>query len=111
MKKEIKILPNPEIIRQSINSHCAGCNRVFENYAPPEGTVLTDVCMAYEMPDTKWRNYFLEKGTKMIKGKEVEILYHNNPCPLASHMEHNPKPVEQIQGKRKLNPIKASKRR
>ena len=110
MKKEtVQILPNPQIIRESINPHCVGCNRVFEGYAPPEGTILTDVCMAYEKPDTKWRNYFAEKGKKIVKGKEEEVFYHYNPCPLATHMEHSPKPEEGIRGN--LNPIKASKRR
>lgn len=109
MKKEIVVLPNPEIVREAINPNCSGCNRVFEGYATPEGTILVDVCTAYEKPDTKWRHYRVESEMKTIKGKEEEVFYHYNPCPLASHMEHSPKP-EELRGKI-INPLKASKRR
>ena len=109
MKKEtVQVLPNPQVIREPINPNCSGCKRVFEGYAPPEGTILTDVCMAYEKPDTKWKHYKKESEIKTIKGKEVEVFYHYNPCSLASHVEHSPKP-EELRGK--INPLKASKRR
>ena len=96
MKKEtkLKVLPRPEVIRKPCHENCNGCERVFENYALPEGTILVDVCMAYEDPDSKWRNYRIEKETKTVKGKEVEVLYHYNPCALATHIEHSPKPEE-----------------
>lgn len=108
MKKAVaKVLPNPDAIREPIHPHCAGCERVFENHTLPEGTILVDVCMAYEKPDTKWRNYYTREGKKTIKGKEVMIVYHYNPCPLATHIDHSPMPEE----RGKLNPIKASKRK
>lgn len=95
-KEEVKVLQNPELEREPIHEKCMGCNRVFENHTLPEGTILVDVCMAFQYPHLKWRNYRVETGKKKVMGKKEEttIFYHYNPCPLATHIEHSPKPVE-----------------
>lgn len=94
MKKNIKELPHPEIVREPCVSHCQGCERIFENYALPEGTILVDVCMAYQDPSIKWKDYRKESEIKKVGSKEKEIFYHYNPCPLATHVEHSPKEEE-----------------
>jgi hypothetical protein len=110
-------LPNPDgvyftkdvlITRLPIVDKCKGCHKVFENHALPEGQILVDVCICYENPEIKWKSYRVEVGKKMKSGKEVEALYHYNPCPMATHIKHSPK-VEEVRGK--LNPIKHSKRK
>ena len=112
-----KFLPNPDgvyftkdvlVTRLPIVKKCVGCSKIFENHTMPEGQVLVDVCICYEDPETKWRNYRLEVGSKTKGGKEVEVLYNYNPCPMATHIKHSPY-MEEVRGK--LNPIKISKRK
>ncbi len=100
-------LPNPDgvyftkdvlVTRLPIVKKCVGCTKIFENHALPEGEVLADVCICYEDPETKWINYRLETEKKVKSGKEVEVIYHYNPCPMATHIKHSPK-VAEIRGR------------
>lgn len=88
-------LPNPELKRLPIVKKCVGCDKIF-THVLPEG--LVDICICYEDAETKWRNYRLEVGTKKKGGKEEEVLYHYNPCPMATHIKHSPK-VAEIRGR------------
>lgn len=91
-----KFLPNPELKRLPVVMKCMGCNKIFENHTLPEGQILVDVCICYENPEVKWKNYRVEKGKKMKSGKEVEVLYHYSPCPMATHVKHFPKPIVNV---------------
>jgi hypothetical protein len=96
IEEEVKWLPNPELIRESIVPNCEGCKNVFENHTLPEGMVLVDVCICYEMPSTKWRNYKIVSETIKKSGKDVPITYYYSPCPMATHIKHSPKPDPRI---------------
>ena len=93
-KIEEQILPNSELIREPIADNCDGCEKIFENHALAGGMVLVDVCICYEKPDTKWRNYKAVSETIKKGGKDVPITYHYAPCPMATHIKHSPKKAE-----------------
>ena len=100
IKKEVKVLPNPHMRREPIVSKCEGCDKVFENHALPELMGVVDVCCCYEKPEAKWINYKVETEKQTKKGKEVDVFYHYNPCPMATHIKHSPKEKE-IRGVRR----------
>ena len=80
-KKEVKVLPCPELHREPIVDKCIGCERIFENHTLPEGMILVDVCISYENPEIKWRRYGLETETKQVKDKDFVALRHEYaPC-------------------------------
>ena len=81
-------------------------NMVYQG-TMPVAKIAKDVCMAWENPALKWKNYYVEDEMKKVKGKDTKVYYHYNPCLLATHISHSPR-----KGKDgKLNPLKASKRR
>lgn len=108
LQEEITVLPNPDVKREQCVKECMGCNRMFSSMdmastirklADGENDdVIGDVCIAYQNTKAQWRNYRIEKGMKKVKGKDVEILYHNSPCNLASHVKHSPKVKNVVQG-------------
>ena len=80
-KKGVKVLPCPELHRKPIVDKCIGCERIFENHTLPEGMILVDVCISYENPEIKWRQYRDETETKQVKGKDLVALEPvNAPC-------------------------------
>lgn len=85
LQEKITVLPNPDVKREQCIQACLGCRKMFSD------NNIGDVCISYINPKAKWRNYRIEKGTKKSKGKDVEVLYHLNPCNLANHIIHSPK--------------------
>lgn len=98
VEEEVKWLPNPELIRESIVPNCEGCGKIFENHTLPEGMVLIDVCICYEKPGSKWRNYKKVSETIKKSGKDVPITYHYSPCSMATHIKHSPK-IAEVRGR------------
>ena len=92
--ERVIILPNPDEKREQCVKECVGCNVMFSSMEMKGDDVIGDVCIAYKSPKAKWRNYRIEKGTKKVKGKDVEVLYHYSPCNFATHIKHSPKIVE-----------------
>jgi len=88
--------------REPCVEKCIGCDKqlIDENQVLP-------VCNAYLYPSLKWKDHKSKTITKKIKGKDTEMVLHFNPCPLASHAKHELSQEEA----RKINPLKASKRR
>lgn len=79
-------LPNPEAHREPCIDKCMGCNKVFtKQVVNIESTILVeeDVCIAYAKP---------------------EKMHRLGHCALASNKQL------QTQEKKKVNPLKASKR-
>lgn len=82
--EKITVLPNPHILRKPIVDKCVGCNKIFENYAAPEAMQVVDVCAAYADPEAIQR-----RGCALQSNKETEATGE----------------------KKKVNPLKWSKRR
>lgn len=102
MKKDVMELPNPEAPREPCVEQCDGCSKQYD-----DGKLPVTFCIAYMSPKVKWKGHTSQTVTKKIKGKDTEVVLHFNPCPLASHAKHTLSQEEV----RKLNPLKASKRR
>lgn len=110
--ENVKNVPNPSglwdgqegifIQRETCVEKCIGCDKQLIDESK-----LLPVCNAYLYPSLKWKDHTSQTITKKIKGKDTEITLHFNPCPLASHAKHTLSQEEA----RKLNPLKASKRR
>ena len=90
------------IQREPCIEKCIGCNKQLIDESKP-----LPVCNAYLYPSLKWKDHRSETVTKKVKGKDTKIVLHYNPCGLASHATHTLSEEEE----RKLNPLKASKRR
>lgn len=102
-REEVKTLPNPNVHREPCIDHCEGCRKTF-----PIRLSEKSVCICYQNPKDKWRNYSLEEETIKGKGEDKHYEYHLNPCPMATHVKHSPKVIGQKGFI--LNPIKQSKR-
>ena len=79
-------LPNPDAEREPCVPECDGCNRRYERIIVTEGgmiPVIDDVCISYTNP----------------------AAIHRLGCPMKSN-----KVVESTNGKKKINPLKLSKR-
>lgn len=97
-----KTLPNPDgvwitkdvlVTRQQCVKQCQGCRNMFSD--ENKG----DVCIPWGDPKSKWRNFFVDFGTKVVNGQDVKVEYPNNPCIMATHMKHSPKNIKAVQGK------------
>ena len=97
---ELKELPNPNIHREPCVENCEGCQKTY-----PIRLSEKSVCICYQEPKTKWRNFKIEPF--QVGDKKYEAIL--NPCPMATHMSHTPKEAF-FTASGKLNPIKASKR-
>lgn len=84
VEEKVTVLPNPHLLRKPIVDACAGCNKIFEGYAALESMTVVDVCIAYGNPEAIQR-----RG-----------------CALQSNRQ-----TESTGEKKKINPIKWSKRR
>ena len=89
-EEKVTVLPNPKMNREPTVALCEGCQKIFENHPLPESMILVDVCICYEKPDTKWNNYRKEEE----KTDKKTLVYHYNPCPMATHIKHSPKVVK-----------------
>ena len=102
LKKEVLIfLPNPDVPRLPCEPECTGCEKAFDHGND------NFVCIAYANPSLLWKFYEAKEYERIEMGKTVKKIAHSLPCALASHMTH----LEVPEGKKWVNPLKATKRR
>lgn len=94
-KPEQQPLENPDVKRKPCVPKCMGCDRIFETKTNILFSALTEnteeisrVCRAYEDPKFHWRKHTTETVEKMMKGKKQDVIFHFDPCPLATHVSH-----------------------
>ena len=83
MREEIvMILPNPDVKREECSKECVGCRRMFKE------NVVCPVCISFQSPKSKWRNYYVGYIEKVEKGQTLKSPVYYNPCNMASHVKH-----------------------